>query len=133
MRSPLALVLGALVGGLIAAGCRMPTEAMPLPPDAVAITPPPEYERWWRDTQDCSAIRGELHTVHWYVVPNVTTVRSDDGDAAGFWSPRGDVIVLAGWYQDSPWVVRHEMLHALLQVHGHPPEFFRARCGDLVG
>ena len=46
------------------------------------------------------------------------------------WSRRkADVlIVVAGVFADSEMVVRHEMLHALLDQTGHPDGYFVDKC-----
>jgi len=36
--------------------------------------------------------------------------------------------VIAGNYAEHEMVVRHEMLHALLQREGHPTDYFVNRC-----
>ena len=46
------------------------------------------------------------------------------------WEKAGSVtrIIIAGHYTDHEMVVRHEMLHHLLDREGHPAEFFVNRC-----
>jgi hypothetical protein len=46
------------------------------------------------------------------------------------WNREGRInrIVIAGNYLNHEMVVRHEMLHALLQREGHPTDYFVDRC-----
>jgi len=131
---PSAVAVAAAVGILgLLAGCELPTEESFLPTAAIEITPPQDYLSWWNQTRQCSGLDGTFSQLHWYVVPGVSTIANDHDEVAGFWLAGRRAIVLAGWYQLSPLVVRHEMLHALLRVPGHPAEYFRVRCAGVVG
>lgn len=59
-------------------------------------------------------------------------VKVDGEDAAGYWSSNGNRIVLVDEIMDDGAGVRHEMLHALLRVGGHPRAQFLGRCASLV-
>jgi len=114
------------------AACESPTDPG-LPAGAVRFDPPSIYERWWSFTRECSARTGDMSTVSFYVVPGVATFPTGDGhDAAGMWQPDARRIVIAGLSQLRGDVVRHEMLHALLDVSGHPRGFFIQKCGGVV-
>jgi hypothetical protein len=63
----------------------------------------------------------------------VSEIRLESGDkVGGYWSPAGDLIVLAEHYQLTGSVVRHEMLHAIVQRTGHSRDFFLNRCAGTV-
>jgi hypothetical protein len=53
-------------------------------------------------------------------------------EAVGYWSGAQNRIVLAGRAQLDGGSVRHEMLHALLRVHGHPRAQFLGACAGVV-
>lgn len=113
------------------AGCQAPLGPLaPLPDNAVAFLPPAEYQAWWAMTETCSARQGDPGRIAWFVVPNVAAFMTSRGQKAAGWSrgTDGSRIVIAGAYQDSQMVVRHEMLHALLDRGDHPPEYFVNRC-----
>src|SRR5688500_12566988 len=114
----------------LALGCDLPTA--PLPPGAERFDPPAVYERWWALTKECSGLPGRLDAITWYQVPGVRTIQHETGPVTGWWSSRGNRIVLAG--DASLWgdVVRHEMLHALVRRSGHPRATFLAKCGGVV-
>ena len=97
-----------------------------LPTGAVALATPTIYQR----TQSCSGLSGDFSTVQFYVVPGVDTFPTEAGPKVGLWNREGHTnrIVIAGNYLAHEMVVRHEMLHALLQRVGHPPDYFIARC-----
>jgi hypothetical protein len=105
----------------------------PLPNGALPFTPPQSYQTWWQEVESCSGIAGNLGDVSWYYIPNVNvfTVGANP-NVAGYWQPYHLSVTLAGLRMDDPDLVRHEMLHALLKVPGHPVEYFGQRCGSIV-
>jgi hypothetical protein len=135
-----------LLGGMIAAGaiaavvgaCAPATPSPTEPAGAIRMAPSAEYRAWWAETEQCSDLAADPSEVTWYVVPGVSMVPTPDhGEVAAYYDPRGRAITLAGFYAASAAVVRHEALHALLAANGihargHPPLYFRDRCGPLV-
>ena len=117
-----------LIGMLAACETLGPPD--PLPVGAEPFVAPAEFRTWWTRTEECSGRTGSLSRIEWYVVPGAHTVETHDGPKVGAWShsAAGVRIVLAGDYAGNELVVRHEMLHALLDRVGHPPEYFEARC-----
>ena len=116
------------------AACTMPTEPR-FPDDATPLDPQPQFALWWRMTQACSGLRGDLSAVRWYVQPNVETLHipgDDDGRYAGYWWAIGNRILLTERAVTDGWLVRHEMLHALIGLAGHPRGEFVDRCGGIV-
>ena len=101
-----------------------------LPDGAEAFVPPATYQAWWASTEGCSQIRGNLERIKWYVVPGVSTFPTTEGEKVGIRILTGDDvrIVIAGNYVEHEMVVRHEMLHALLNRAGHPAVYFQDRC-----
>lgn len=70
--------------------------------------------------------------VRWYVIPGVNEFHFGGEAAGGLWWPDSNRIVIAeGFLKNGP-LVRHEMLHALGQFVGHPPKYFRDKCGGIV-
>jgi hypothetical protein len=112
------------------AACEVLAPAGPLPPDAQLMSAPPEYLEWWHKTEACSGRQGDPSAIEWYVVPDKAVFETSDGEKVGLWSRSSDGtrIVLAGLYAHNELVVRHEMLHALLNHEGHPSEYFVTRC-----
>jgi hypothetical protein len=119
------LALAALTLG----GCSYEPDPV-LPDGAVAFTAPTEYLTWWDRTSACSELSGSMAKVEWYVVPGAATFPTAEGEKVGIRVKTGDriQIVLAGQYQMHEMVVRHEMLHALLNQPGHPDLYFTERC-----
>jgi hypothetical protein len=118
----------ALIGTL--AGCETFGPRAALPAGVVRLAPPAEYHTWWEATEACSGESQRFERVEWYVVPGARTFSTSDGLKVGEWShsSAGVQIVLADAYADNELVVRHEMLHALLDREGHPAEYFEGRC-----
>jgi hypothetical protein len=135
-----------LLGGAIAVGAVTavvsacaPTAPSPAEPaGAFRMAPTADYRSWWAETERCSRLAADPSEVAWFVVPGVSTVPTPDhGEVAAYYDPRARAIILAGFYAASAAVVRHEALHALLAANGiaargHPPLYFRDRCGPLV-
>ena len=114
------------------AACESPTA---LPQGAERFTPPAVYRQWWTLTEACSGRQGSFDAVQWYILPKASTLQLDDGTVVNAaWDGRGNRIILTAG-TDGPYagdLVRHEMLHALLQADGHPRDTFIGRCGGIV-
>lgn len=102
------------------------------PSNAVPFEPPAPYRLWWAVTESCSGTTAPFESVSWYVVPDGDAIVIDGEQYAGIWFPKGNRIVLARRATDDGHLVRHEILHALLRVGGHPATHFMDRCGGYV-
>jgi hypothetical protein len=115
---------------LAAVACVEP--AAPLPSNSQRFTAPPVYQLWWSMVQACSGHTGNLAAVEWYVVPGADSISDGSEGVAGYWSSSDNRIVLIGSGEFNGPLVRHEMLHALVRVDGHPRSEFVRRCGGVV-
>ena len=115
---------------LVAIACHEVTAA--LPSSSKAFAPPPVYQLWWQMTEACSGHTGLVTDVHWFVVPDADSISDGSEEVAGYWSSGENRIVLIGAAQFNGAIVRHEMLHALTRVDGHPRSEFVERCGGVV-
>ena len=116
------------------AACTTPTEPG-FPDDAISLALQPQFALWWRMTQECSGLRGDLGAVRWYVQPDVETLHipgDHSGQYGGYWWAAGSRILLTEKAVTDGWLVRHEMLHALIGRAGHPREQFVDQCGGIV-
>jgi hypothetical protein len=111
--------------------CRFPT-GVELPAGSIPLAPPAVYARWWAMTESCSGMTGMLGDVAFHEVPGVAEFEHNGSTVAGFWTNDGNRIVLAGDAVLDGSSVRHEMLHALLRVGGHPRGQFLGRCAGVV-
>jgi hypothetical protein len=119
-----------VLGGL-ASGCAALAPSEPvLPAGSVEISATVLYQEWQLKTEACSGLAGDFSTIKFYVVPGVETFPTGAGSKVGEWTFDGvtNRIVIAGNYANSEMVVRHELLHSLLQREGHPAEYFVNRC-----
>ncbi|MBL8987014.1 MAG: hypothetical protein JNJ80_12140 [Gemmatimonadetes bacterium] len=103
----------------LAAGCAFAPEG------AIPIEPPPRYRDWWAATEVCSGRRGDFARIEWAIVPG-RGFACPTGTCVGRWE--GDRIYLAEAFRDHELVVRHEILHALLDRPGHPDPPFGRGC-----
>lgn len=101
-----------------------------LPPEAVRMTPPAIYYRWWALIEACSGRPAPFSSIRWYRVPGATVMYKGVA-AAGYYTSDG-VIVLTDSIVDYGAGVRHEMLHAVLRSGGHPRAQFLGSCADVV-
>jgi hypothetical protein len=107
------------------------TELLSLPAGSERFEPPPEYQLWWSMTESCSGLRGSFADIAWSSVPGVNALPGND-EHQGEWIEQGNRIVLAGAHKLDGGLVRHEMLHALARVNGHPRLEFLERCAGIV-
>lgn len=104
-----------------------------LPKDAEQFNPPLIYKQWFKETEHCSQRLGNFDDITWFVVPNSNYVITSKGEqVAAYWSITYNYVIMSSKHQMNPYIVRHEMLHAILQISGHPPEFFIDRCHGLI-
>jgi hypothetical protein len=103
---------------------RLPDGAIPMQPMAV-------YTLWWSFVEECSARSGDFNRVRWYVVPGAESIPTEIGSVQGMWLSGNRIVVAGKSVRHGP-LVRHEMLHALLQTSGHPRADFIGRCDGVV-
>lgn len=88
--------------------------------------PPPEFREWFARTEACSGRTGDFDRIRWYVVDG-ESFPCPGGRCVGRWNDNHH-IYLASAYAGSELVVRHEMLHDLLNRGGHPDPPFGNPC-----
>ncbi|MBA3258729.1 MAG: hypothetical protein H0T68_04600 [Gemmatimonadales bacterium] len=87
---------------------------------------PVVYREWWSRTEECSGLSGDFDRVEWLVVPG-HSFECSSGQCAGHWR-RGHQIYLADGWKMNEMVVRHEILHELMNGGGHPNPPFGQGC-----
>lgn len=105
-----------------------------IPSGAERFTPDTVYLRWWKETERCSGQRGRMGRVRWFRYPDMDTIprlANETQEAAARWVWPHDIYIAGRVLRESTYV-RHEVLHDLLGVGGHPSEYFVTRCGTLV-
>ena len=97
------------------------------PEGAYAIAAPAEYAAAWAAVEQCAERRGLFERIQWHAVPD-SAIPCPSGECSGVWYPPHDIYVTEeNVHEPSYFVVRHEMLHDLLQVADHPALF--CTCG----
>lgn len=96
------------------------------PEHAVLFIPPPEYRAWFEATQACSGHAGDFAKIEWYSVPG-KEFACPSGQCVGRWEPDHKIYIAEHWIKHEM-VVRHEMLHHLLDREGHPNPPFGVGC-----
>jgi hypothetical protein len=95
------------------------------------LAPAAQYSFWWSLVEACSGRRGDLGRVQWYVVDG-QTLSLGGKEYDGYWWQEGSRILLTYPSWDNGEVVRHEMLHELLQRGDHPIQYFDQACEGVV-
>jgi len=115
---------------ILLGACGAGEPAAPLPENAVAFVAPPMFADWWERTESCSGRRGDPAEIDWFVVPGADEFTTDRGPKVADWSQgrAGNRITVAGSFVNDELVVRHEMLHVLLDDAGHPEDYFIDKC-----
>jgi hypothetical protein len=87
------------------------------------------YRDWWAKTEACSGLHGDMSKVTFYAVDapaGAIALRKEVAHA--WWVRSGNRIYLPANALGEEWLVRHEMLHALMQRGSHPNEMFVKAC-----
>ena len=111
--------------------CALATEP-PFPSSAVRVVAPPQYALWWNMVETCADRTADMARVSWYSLPGQDSFRVWGTEFRGYtWRDPKRVLLADGVGTDGH-LVRHEMLHAILGVGGHPALFFGDRCAGVV-
>ncbi len=104
-----------------------------LPSAATRFVPPSVYVTWWHIVENCSGSVRDFGEVEWYSVPG-SSLSIPGSDASGVFTSDalGHRILLTAGSREDGGVVRHEMLHALLLLRGHPRSAFLGTCAGVV-
>lgn len=97
-----------------------------LPPDAVETEPPAEYALWYAEVEACLDLEGDFERVRWFEVPyNRWWDPVWEQYAIGTWRAPHDIYIAQGHLDDES-VVKHEMVHDVLQGgETGDPRFYR--------
>jgi hypothetical protein len=100
------------------------------PESAVYFTPPAQWRVWWEVLESCTGRRGRFDDITWFKAP-FGEIRYEGRVADAIWYAAGNRIALSRDF-DTDELVRHELLHAVLQDGSHPELYFERLCGDVV-
>lgn len=126
-----ALEVVALGAGVLAGGaCSLDTGPEGVPHlQRESFIAGPDYVAWWSEIQACSGLAGAFDRLSFFVVVEPLFVQGRQFPCGpngvmcnGMWEPPHD-ITLAPAHLDTERLVKHEMLHDLLEAAGHPPVF----------
>ncbi|MDX1392908.1 MAG: hypothetical protein R3195_00900 [Gemmatimonadota bacterium] len=99
------------------------------------IPTPIEYAAWWDEISECSGEQGDFDALRVYVVVaplelNGTAFPCGGELCNGIWERPHDITFAPAHIGDET-LVKHEMLHDLIRVAGHPAVF--EECGVTWG
>ena len=84
------------------------------------------YTEWWQKTEACSGRTGDMSKVKFFAVDAPNGAIGLNGTIAhGWWVRQGNRIYLPANALGEEWLVRHEMLHALLRARLAPEQEVR--------
>lgn len=98
--------------GLVAMTCALE------PDGAVPMDTPAHYREIWKQAEACSGLTGDFDRVRWNIVLG-HDFPCNSGKCIGEWH-RPHTITIASDWVTTDWVVRHEILHDLVNS-GHWP------------
>jgi hypothetical protein len=104
----------------LASGCNFD------PQGDVPLEPPPVFREWFAKTEACSGLSGNFDRISWSVVEG-RSFSCSSGQCAGHWRKDHHIFLAGDWAMDEM-VVRHEMLHDLIGMPGHPAPPFGKGC-----
>jgi hypothetical protein len=111
--------------------CCTSPDPINFPTDAVEVTPPVPYAQWWSLTEACAQRTVPFNSVRWFVEARPALLLGGES-YGGYWFADGNRILLPAPSVYRGDVVRHEMLHAILQDGSHPRVEFVDHCGGVV-
>lgn len=117
---------------LVLAACGDHFGPAPLPAGAVPYGAPASYLRWWQDVERCAGRSAAFDRVRWFVVPGADTFVADGRRVEGVWIEHYRYIVVAEPFMTDSLLVRHEMLHDVLNRVDHPAVYFGEACRGVV-
>ncbi len=90
---------------------------------------PEAYRDWWSEMEACSRRAGDFARVEWQRVENEAdgTFPCGSSRCAGAWQPPHRIYVARSYLLSEP-IVKHEMVHDLIQSGNHFDGAFYA-CG----
>lgn len=130
-RPLMARLLLVCIAGVLASTCRSPTAVLP-PAGALPFDPPAVYASWWSMVEQCAGRAGRFDAVRWYVMPGAHSFDLGGMRVAGVWTRAGNAITVGEHARMNGQLVRHEMLHAVLQGGSHPRSQYLSRCAGVV-
>jgi hypothetical protein len=77
-------------------------------------TPPPVYREIWKEAEACTGKRGNFDRVRWGLVAGKEFDCNGKG-AIGCWTKPHQIAIANDW-KNIQWVVKHEMIHDLMQL-----------------
>ncbi len=122
---------------LMAAACVRPWFQVEQYPNIARFDAPAVYQTWWDQMESCTGRKGNMRHVSFYVV-QANRVEGDRGfrmegladSLLGFYDVGAHRIYVTQPGMFTPWLVSHEMVHAL-GIMGHPDSIFRVACGVM--
>lgn len=118
--------------------------ATPALPPATQMDFPPMniYYEWWQQVEACAELPGDMTRIRWTVANRSYLALVSDSThlLLAMYRPKEQQILIGLVWVADPNVIRHEMLHAILDQHGllkdddqHPEQYFIHDCGPLLG
>lgn len=118
------VVITSMLLATLVAGCSSPF----VPDDPLIRHYPTAIERgWWSEVAACMGIpEPPIERVTFWIVRAGHSFDSPDGHRRGWWEPAHTIYLTSAWWADES-LVKHEMVHDMLQTGGHASPAFD-RC-----
>lgn len=91
--------------------------------------PPPLYREWYTKLEACSGINGDFDAIRFF---SAESIMEGGKHRYGYWTPRHKITLQDNMTEPVfGWLIKHEMMHDLIQSGSHPPKYFNGVCGNL--
>ena len=114
-----------LLPALFAVGCAEAGNLGPV--NARPLDPPAIYQLWWRQVEACTEFNARFDRVDWFEADELVNTERETRHM-GAWKPPHSIYVRTGNVLSES-VVKHEMVHELLQRKDHDMPLFRLCAG----
>jgi hypothetical protein len=124
----------ALLLCVLSVACSPATSPEPISIDLSSAVPSlasPIQVEWWTALEICSGITRSWREPTYYVLMGKSDVVVNGHSYWAYWVREGNKIILSEAWASNTKLVKHEMMHALLQDGTHPTKYFNGVCGDL--
>ncbi len=91
------------------------------------LFPPDLYRTWWGEVEECSETEGRFERVEWFTAREIINAEAGS-EHPGAWLPPHQIYV-EDRFVLSEAVVKHEMVHELLQLEHHGSPAFGSCAG----
>lgn len=113
-----------VIAVFILAACEHPLMTKEQP-----FIPLPVYREWYAELEACTGIKGDFDVIRFFTAESITEGGEPRG---GYWTPPHKITLQDNMVEPVfAWLIKHELMHDLIQSGSHPSTYFKGVCGNL--